>query len=87
MPTACHVNNALTGTHGGRAYGDLALRGLTCMGFFLFYVGIMLQPYVIIHVKVEQWAAFTSGLGDDQVIKRHVVRQNQVLLHVHQVAN
>ena len=57
------------------------------MGLFLFYVGVMLQPYVIIHIKVEQWAAFASGLRDDEIVEGHVVRQNQILLHIHQVAD
>ena len=57
------------------------------MGFFLFYIGIVLQPYIIIHIEVKQWTAFTSGLGDDQIVEGHVVRQNQVLFHIHQVAD
>ena len=58
---------------------------LTCMRFLLLYIGIVLQPYIIINIKVEQRTALSPGLGDDQVIEGEVVRQYQIFLHVHQV--
>lgn len=73
-----------------RAEHNLRVRGLrdlTCMGFFLFYISIVLQPYIIIHIKMKQRATFASGLRDDEVIEGHIVRQNQVLLDIHQVAD
>ena len=60
---------------------------ITCMRFFLLYTGVMLQPNIIIHVKVKQWPAFASGLGDDQIIEGHVVGQDQVLLDIHEIAD
>lgn len=66
---------------------DGSRANITCMGFFLFYTSVVLQAYIIVHVEMEQRAAFPSGLGDDQIIKGHIVRQNQVFLDIHQIAD
>ncbi len=60
---------------------------LTCMRLLLLYIGIMLQPYIIINIEVKQRTALSPGLGDDQIIEGEVVRQYQIFLHVHQVAD
>ena len=60
---------------------------LTCMRLLLLYIGIMLQPYIIINIKVEERTALSPGLGNDQIIEGEIVRQYQIFLHVHQVAD
>jgi hypothetical protein len=53
--------------------------------FVLFNCGIILESNIFVHIKVKQWARLAPRLGEDEVIKRMVVRDYQVLLDIHKV--
>ena len=57
----------------------------TCMRLVLLHGGVVDQSDVVMHVKGEEWAALSTGLDDDEVIEGVGLRDDEVLLHVHQL--
>lgn len=55
--------------------------------FILVYRGVRKQPDIIMDVKVEQWARFTTSLVHYKVVKGIVMRNDQVLLDIHEIVN
>ena len=57
----------------------------TCMRLVLLHGGVVDQSDVIVHVKCEEGAALSAGLDDDEVVEGVGLRDDEVLLHVHQL--
>ena len=55
------------------------------MRFVLLDFRVVYDADIVVHVKVEQRSALAPRFGHDEVIERVVVRDDQILFHVHQV--
>lgn len=60
---------------------------LARMRLVLLHFSIIGQSDVIVHVKHEEGPGLSPGLGDDEVIERVVVGNDEVLLDVHQLVH
>ena len=60
---------------------------LARMRLVLLHFSIIGQSDVIVHVKHEEGPRLSPGLGDDEVIERVVVGNDEVLLDVHQLVH
>ena len=57
----------------------------TCVRLVLLDGGVVDQPHIVVHVEGEEGAALAAGLDDDEVVEGVGLRDDQVLLHVHQL--
>ena len=58
---------------------------LTRVRFVLLNFRVVYDADIVVHVKVEQRSALAPRFGHDEVVERVMVRDDQVLFHVHQV--
>ena len=58
---------------------------LTRVRFVLLDCRVVYDPDVIVHVEVEERPALAARLRHDEVVERVMVRDDEVLFHVHQV--
>ena len=53
----------------------------------LLHRGVVHQPHVLVHVKLEERAALAPRLGDDEVVEGVVVWDDEVLFDVHELVH
>jgi len=64
-----------------------SLHHLSCVGLVLFHIGIVGQTDILVHIKTEEWSRLSTGLVDNKVVEGVMVRDDQILLHIHHVVN
>mmetsp|Transcript_12854 Transcript_12854/g.26049 ORF Transcript_12854/g.26049 Transcript_12854/m.26049 type:complete len:221 (-) Transcript_12854:55-717(-) len=52
------------------------------MRLVLFDTGVSLHPHVIVHIELEERAGLAARLVDDELVERHAVGHDEVLLDV-----
>jgi len=57
------------------------------MGFVLLDVSITDNANIIVDVEAEQWTTLASGLGNNEVIERRMMGDDEVLFDIHQLVN
>ena len=57
------------------------------MALVLLNGRVALHAYVLVHIKVEQRPALAARLLHNEIIEGHSVRDDQVLLDIHQRAD
>ena len=60
---------------------------LPCMGLVLLYPRIVDNPHILVHVKLKQRSALPPRLRHNEIVERVVMRNDQVLLDVHQLVD